>query len=66
MQMNLLDIHAKPFIKWVGGKRRLVSRIARRMPERSFRRIMNPFLAAAQCSFTARPPNRTGRAIRQE
>ena len=54
MQMNLLDIHAKPFIKWVGGKRRLVSRIARRMPER-IQTYYEPFLGGGALFFYSGP-----------
>ena len=54
MQLNLLDIHAKPFLQWVGGKRRLVPQIQRQMP-RDFNTYYEPFLGGGAVFFYYAP-----------
>src|SRR5262252_8166574 len=50
--------HAKPFLKWVGGKRQLLLQITRHAPK-SFRRYHEPFVGGGAVFFHLR---RTGSA----
>ena len=46
----LLDVHAKPFIKWLGGKRRLVKNIVQHLPE-TIKTYHEPFVGGGALFF---------------
>jgi DNA adenine methylase len=50
------SIACKPFLKWVGGKSRLLPELLRRMPTR-FGRYYEPFLGGGAIFFAAGPKN---------
>lgn len=47
---------ARPFIKWVGGKRQLLPHLLRHVPDR-YQRYFEPFIGGGALFFAARPSN---------
>ncbi|NEO43189.1 MAG: Dam family site-specific DNA-(adenine-N6)-methyltransferase [Moorea sp. SIO4A3] len=47
-------ISVEPYIKWIGGKRRVISELINRMPGR-YRRYFEPFVGAGALFFHTRP-----------
>jgi len=48
------DIVARPFVKWVGGKRQLLPELVKRLPVK-FNRYYEPFLGGGALFFRVRP-----------
>jgi len=52
--LDIIDISAHPFVKWVGGKGRLVPELIKRLPS-TFNDYYEPFLGGAALFFNLQP-----------
>jgi DNA adenine methylase len=57
-RLNERSVAPRPFLRWIGGKRHLVKRLLRLLPEDVGARVYyEPFLGAGSLFFALQPPN---------